>query len=154
MTGSLSKIFPEYLNYETCMKVVSNKIKYQGNFLSVINFELETQDTFADIITKQFIDDNETDSVQIQKAKRYISLYQYLQYSGRPIKRDDFIEFVELSVYFADALATSDKSARENNVDILIKLNTKSNQLRYRGNNRFYTTMSSADKVTSSVNDK
>ena len=155
MTGSLSKIFPEYLNYETCMKVVSNKIKYQGNFLSVINFELETQDTFADIITKQFIDDNETDSVQIQKAKRYISLYQYLQYSGRPIKRDDFIEFVELSVYFADALATSDKSARENNVDILTKLNTKSNQsLRYRGNDRFYTTMSSADNITSSVNDK
>lgn len=134
--GSINKIFPEFLNYETCMKVVSNRIKYQGFFLSVINLELETQDTFGDIMKKQFIIGNDASPVQVTKAKRFINLYQYLQYSGKSIKREDFIEFVELSIYFADIIATSDQSLRaDNNVDTLTKLNTKSNQsLRYRNN--------------------
>ncbi|KAK5779264.1 Dlt1p PWA37_004130 [Arxiozyma heterogenica] len=155
MAGSLGKIFPEYLNYETCMKVVSNRIKYQGYFLSVINFGFETQDTFSDIIRKQFIDGNETNSIQVEKAKRYISLYQYLQYSGKPIKREDFIEFVELSIYFADTLATSDKSIRNNHIDTLMKLNTKSNQsLRNPGVNGFSSTIPLANNNIDNVNHK
>lgn len=133
-----SKIFPEYLNYETCMKVVSNRIKYQGFFLSIVNLEMETQDTFSDIIRKQFILGHGPKQTQVQKAQRFVQLYESLQFSGKPIKREDFIEFVELSVYFADSIATSDKSLKGNNrnykdTDILTRINTKSNQsLRYR----------------------
>lgn len=155
ITDSLGKIFPEYLNYETCMKVVSNRIKYQGYFLSVINFGFETQDTFSDIIKKQFIDGNELNSIHVEKAKRYISLYQYLQYSGKPIKREDFIEFVELSIYFADTLSTSDQSTRNNHIDTLTKLNTKSNQsFRYPEVNCFNSTIQSVSNSTNNVNDQ
>lgn len=128
----MDKIFPEYLNYETCMRVVANRIKYQGFFLSVINLELKTEDTFADIIKRQFILGNDTNPAQVQKAKRFIALYQQLQYSGNPIKRGEFTEFVELSIYFADIIATSDLS-QQDDVDNLTKINTKSNQsLKYR----------------------
>lgn len=133
---SMNKVFPEFLNYETCMKVVSNRIKYQGYLLSVINLELETQDTFGDIITKQFITESDVNQIQVAKAKRFIDLYQYLQYSGKSIKREEFIEFVELTIYFADIIATSDQSVRADiNADTLTQLNTTSNQtLRYHKN--------------------
>lgn len=132
----VDKVFPEFLNYETCMKVVSNRIKYQGYLLSVINLELETQDTFHDIITKQFILRNDVNPIQVTKAKKFIELYQYLVYSGKSIKREEFIEFVELTIYFADIITTSDQSLEaDSNADTLTRLNTTSNQtLRYHKN--------------------
>ncbi|CCK70483.1 Dlt1p KNAG_0E02220 [Huiozyma naganishii CBS 8797] len=103
------KLFPEYLNYESCLQTVASRIKYQGLFMSIMDLKLSLQDTFEDLITNQFIKGN-NNKIQIEKARRYVDIYEFLQYSGKPIARELFIEFVELSIYFADILATTDKS--------------------------------------------
>lgn len=103
------KVFPEYLNYENCMKIVSNRIKYQGFFLAIVDVNLKLEETFTDIITQQFIVSN-NNKIQVEKAEKFIEIYEFLQFSGKPINRNLFTEFVELCIYFADIISTTDKS--------------------------------------------
>lgn len=133
------KLFPDYLNYENCMKIVANRIKYQGFFLAIVDVNLKLQDTFTDIITKQFIATN-NNKTQVEKATRFIEIYEYLQFSGKPINRKSFTEFVELCIYFADIITSTDKSKNlhltktKSNLSLRHHRNQK-NQHRKRRNN-------------------
>lgn len=105
------RLFPELLNYDSCVKTVSNRLKYQGLFLTMTGLDIGLNDTFSDILSRQFVKNN-TNRLQVEKAKKLIDIYEAVRYSGKEITRDQFERFVELLVYFADLLIASGKAGQ------------------------------------------
>ncbi|CCE64110.1 hypothetical protein TPHA_0G02730 [Tetrapisispora phaffii CBS 4417] len=116
---SVEKLFPENLNYELCIKNISDRVKFKGQFLNLNIKRVPAFFTFEDVVKYEFITDSH-DPITIEKAQRLISLYETLRYSGRAITREDFQEFMELCFYLMETTLLQDKD----NIDIS-KLHSK-----------------------------
>lgn len=114
------KLFPEYLNYSACIKSLADRLKYQGIFLNNLSIEMNLGDTVADVVRHQFMTDT-SDKKQIENTQKFIDLYETMQYSGKEVSREQFMEFVSLTIYFVDISLTRDQK-----LPTLGKLNTRS----------------------------
>ncbi|AQZ09174.1 DLT1 (YMR126C) [Zygosaccharomyces parabailii] len=124
----IEKLFPDYLNYRSCIKNLSDRLKYQGVFLNNMNIDMELGETFADVVRNQFIK-NTQNKVQLDNANRFIDLYENIRYSGQEVTRQQFIDFVSLAIYFIEVSLT-----RDDKLPALGKLNTRS-QLHFNFDN-------------------
>ncbi|EJS44234.1 dlt1p [Saccharomyces arboricola H-6] len=106
---SNEKLFPEYLNYADCIKSLTDRLKYHGLFLNNLDVRMKLEDTFADVVKSQFVNRN-ANKVQLEKAKEFIDLYETIRFSGKDVTRHQFINFVELCLYFGDMTLTRDTS--------------------------------------------
>lgn len=111
---SLEKLFPEYLNYSVCIKNIADRLKYQGIFFNQVDSNIELQDTITDLIEQKFII-NSTNDEEIEKATQFIKLYDFVRFSGQEIQRTQFIEFVQLCIYFVDLTANQNEFLLDNN---------------------------------------
>ncbi|EDO17091.1 hypothetical protein Kpol_1025p10 [Vanderwaltozyma polyspora DSM 70294] len=98
---NIDKVFPEYLNYHSCIKNIADRFKYKGVFMSVDKNKLDIDSTFSDIVREKYIISNENVAVK-QNAERLIELYEVLRFSGNPITREQFVYFVELCIYLVE----------------------------------------------------
>lgn len=103
------KIFPEYLNYQSCIKSLADRLKYQGVFLNNTDLKMELNETFSDVVKNQFIKDTD-DEFQIENAQKFIDIYEAVRFSDKEVTRSQFIDFVSLAIYFVDISMTMDKS--------------------------------------------
>ncbi|CCD26453.1 Dlt1p NDAI_0H02790 [Naumovozyma dairenensis CBS 421] len=110
---NIEKLFPEYLNYKVCVKSVTETLKYKGIFLNTYATDFNLNDSFSDLIYRQFIEGNTRNYDQVQKAYTFIDLYESFQFSNKEIARDDFVQFVNLSLYFHDILMGNDTSKQQ-----------------------------------------
>ncbi|GAV46799.1 hypothetical protein ZYGR_0A03960 [Zygosaccharomyces rouxii] len=101
------KLFPDYLNYRSCIKSLSDRLKYQGIFLNNMNIDMKLGETFADVVSNQFTR-NTRNKTQIDNSKKFIDLYKTIRYSGREVTRQQFIDFVSLAIYFVEVSLTRD----------------------------------------------
>ncbi|CDH13115.1 probable Defect at low temperature protein 1 [Zygosaccharomyces bailii ISA1307] len=124
----IEKLFADYLNYRSCIKNLSDRLKYQGVFLNNMNIDMELGETFADVVRNQFIK-NTQNKVQLDNANRFIDLYENIRYSGQEVTRQQFIDFVSLAIYFIEVSLT-----RDDKLPALGKLNTRS-QLHFNFDN-------------------
>ncbi|QLG72363.1 hypothetical protein HG535_0D00700 [Zygotorulaspora mrakii] len=102
------KIFPEFLNYSTCIKSLADRLKYQGIFLNNQSVDIKLGDTVADVVRNQFMVGCSDQGV-LENTQRFIDLYETIQFSGKEPTREQFIEFVSLAIYFVDLSSTRDK---------------------------------------------
>ena len=100
------KLFPEYLNYRSCIKVITNRLKYQGIFIDMLTRDMRPSDTFSDVIHELYIKGNSNIN-EVNQAKRLIHIHDLTCFSGKDITRDQLKEFVELCIYFSDLNITS-----------------------------------------------
>ena len=110
---SVEKIFPEYLNYGVCIKMIADRLKYKGIFISLNSKVLENDKTFSDLVMQQFRTDRSSESVN-EKAIKLIEIYETVRFSGDEITRDQFLKFVEYCIYLMEETVALD----ENEVDI------------------------------------
>ena len=106
---SNEKLFPEYLNYADCIKSLTDRLKYHGLFLNNLDVRMKLEDTFADVVNSQFVNHN-ANKIQLDKAKKFIALYETIRFSGKDVTRDQFINFVKLCLYFGEMSLTRDIS--------------------------------------------
>lgn len=102
------KVFPEYLNYQSCIKSLADRLRYQGVFLNNMELDLKLDETFSDVVRNQFMKDSDNDTL-IKNAQRFIDLYETVRFSGQEVTRDQFVEFVSLAIYLVDVSMTMDK---------------------------------------------
>ena len=102
----IEKLFPEYLNYRSCLKVITNRLKYQGIFIDMLTKDMRPSDTFSDVIHELYIKGNSNIN-EVNQAKRLIHIHDLTCFSGKDITRDQLREFVELCIYFSDLNITS-----------------------------------------------
>lgn len=102
------KVFPEYLNYQSCIKSLADRLKYQGVFLNNADLKMELDETFCDVVRNQFMKDTD-DEFQIQNAQKFIDLYETVRYSDEEVTRSQFVDFVSLAIYLVDVSMTMDK---------------------------------------------
>ena len=112
------KIFPEYLDYKAAIKSIRTKFKYTGVFLPVSDTRADIDQTISDIINSNYINQGCSTNEEAVKAKRFIHIYEYCTFSGEDVTREQFLEFVELYIYFADTMTAS------NGDDIICNSNT------------------------------
>ena len=117
------KIFPEYLDYKAAIKSIRSKFKYTGVFLPVSDTRADIYETISDVINSNYINDECSTNEEATKAKRFIHIYEYCTFSGEDVTRDQFLEFVELYIYFADTMTSSngDGNACNSNTSLLLK---------------------------------
>lgn len=96
------KIFPEYLDYKAAMKSIRSKFKYTGVFLPVSETRADINETISDLMSYNYIKNGCPNNDETVKTKRFIQLYEYCTFSGEDVTREQFLEFVELYIYFAD----------------------------------------------------
>ncbi|QLL30526.1 hypothetical protein HG536_0A03440 [Torulaspora globosa] len=101
------KLFPEYLNYASCIKVVADRLKYQGIFLNNADLKMGLDETFSDVVRNQFMDTE--DKFQMENAQKLIDIYEMMRYSNEEVTRSQFVDFVSLAIYFVDISLTMDK---------------------------------------------
>lgn len=119
-SANQEKIFPEYLNYQSCIKSLADRLKYQGIFLNNTYVDMKLDDTFSDVVRNQFTKDV-NDETQLRNAQKFIEVYETVRFSGADVTRAQFMEFVSLAIYFVDISLTRDKK-----VPRLGKINTRS----------------------------
>lgn len=92
---------PDYLDYKLCVKSISDRLKFRGIFMNNMARNPQASATFSQLIQSHFIQQNE----QYKKeAYEYIDLYERIRYSNKEVKRNDFIRFMDLSIFFGDCL--------------------------------------------------
>lgn len=96
------KIFPSYLDYKSAMKTISKKFKYTGTFLSLPDVGVNIDDTITDFVYSTYVKDNLENVEQINNAKKFIQIYEHCIFSGEDVTREQFLEFVQLCIYFTD----------------------------------------------------
>ncbi|CCE89518.1 Dlt1p TDEL_0A01860 [Torulaspora delbrueckii] len=102
------KFFPEYLNYQSCIKSLADRMRYQGVFLNNMELDMKLDETFSDVVRNQFMKDTD-DEVQLQNAQRFIEIYETVRFSGQEVTRKQFVDFVSLAIYLVDVSMTMDK---------------------------------------------
>ncbi|SMN19178.1 similar to Saccharomyces cerevisiae YMR126C DLT1 Protein of unknown function, mutant sensitive to 6-azauracil (6AU) and mycophenolic acid (MPA) [Maudiozyma saulgeensis] len=116
------KIFPEYLDYKAAMKSIRSKFKYTGVFLPVSKTRADIDETISDLMNSNYIKNDYSDKEETIKAKRFIQLYEYCTFSGEDVTREQFLEFVELYIYFADTITSSLSNANISNSNESLQL--------------------------------
>ena len=136
------KIFPEYLDYKAAIKSIRTKFKYTGVFLPVSDTRADIDQTISDIINSNYINHEHSTNEETTKAKRFIHIYEYCTFSGEDVTREQFLEFVELYIYFADTMTASNADGVFCNSNTSLLLNDSSSVVHKTSddNNNAHTT--------------
>lgn len=107
------KILPEYLNYEDCIKIISDRFKYHGVLLTSTDLPIKLHHTLSDVVRTQYCEKTEDPEFK-SKCKEFVNLYEDIKFSGNDITREQFLEFLELCIYMSDnTISVDDASRRE-----------------------------------------
>ncbi|SCU99692.1 LAMI_0G00210g1_1 [Lachancea mirantina] len=98
--GEGDTLLPPFLNYEDTVKIITSRLKYQGVFSNLVDLKLDVGETFSEMIGMLFIEKG----VFVDDAKEYVNLYETLRFDNKGITQDQFIRFMDLSLFFADEL--------------------------------------------------
>lgn len=118
------KYFPEYLNYQSCIKSLADRLRYQGIFLNNMELDMRLDDTFSDAVRNQFMTDTD-DKLQLENAQRFIDIYETVRFSGQEVTRTQFVDFVSLAIYLVDVSMTMDKKVHARRSSSRLQLHTK-----------------------------
>ncbi|SCU87105.1 LADA_0E02014g1_1 [Lachancea dasiensis] len=91
---------PPLLNYEDCIKIITSRFKYQGVFSNLMELNSPTGKTLADVVHELF---TESGKHPIEAAE-YVDLYEHIRFSGDEITSNQFLRFMDLSLYLVYAL--------------------------------------------------
>ncbi|AET40476.1 Dlt1p Ecym_6079 [Eremothecium cymbalariae DBVPG len=90
---------PPLLNYKTCLKVVADRFKFQGMFLNNLDANPRIGSTFSQYVREQF---KSEDEALTRRVDEFIDLYEKIRYSDTPIRREEFLRYMDISLYFVD----------------------------------------------------
>ncbi|CEP61023.1 Dlt1p LALA0_S02e05006g [Lachancea lanzarotensis] len=91
---------PSLLNYEESIKIITSRLKYQGAFFGLTELNPPIGHTFADVIHSLF---THTGQHPIE-ATEYVELYEQIRFSGQEITSEQFLRFMDLSLFLVDVL--------------------------------------------------
>ncbi|SCU92581.1 LAFA_0F11540g1_1 [Lachancea sp. 'fantastica'] len=91
---------PPLLNYENSIKIITSRLKYQGAFFGLTELNPPTGYTFADVIHSLFTHTGQ----RPLEATEYVELYEQIRFSGQEITSEQFLRFMDLSLFFVDVL--------------------------------------------------
>ncbi|CUS22869.1 LAQU0S07e01970g1_1 [Lachancea quebecensis] len=94
---------PPLLNYEDSIKIITSRLKYQGVFSNLVKLDSDTGDTFAKM-AKSMSTQNRLSSNEI---KDYVKLYEAIRFSGKEITKEQFLQFMDQSIFFLDSLIST-----------------------------------------------
>lgn len=104
-----TEVLPAYLNYEESIKIITSRLKYQGVFTNIMTLDLERDDTFAEIVHSLFGNNKKCG----EEIEEYIDLYETIRFSGKEISQEQFLRFMDLSLYFVDIILTTNNDNKK-----------------------------------------
>ncbi|CAR23436.1 Dlt1p [Lachancea thermotolerans CBS 6340] len=94
---------PPLLNYEDSIKIITSRLKYQGVFSNLVKLDSDTGDTFATIARSM----SAQNKLSSSEAAEYIKLYEAIRFSGKEITKEQFLQFMDRSIFFLDSLIST-----------------------------------------------
>ncbi|AMD21770.1 HFL086Wp [Eremothecium sinecaudum] len=104
---------PPLVNYQTCVKIIADRLKFQGIFINNAELDINLGTTFAQQVHAHFPSTGE----HTKLAEKYIDLYETIRYQGKPVTRANFIDFMELTLFFSDLLPSAEKEVDRGRTD-------------------------------------